>query len=62
MRGWPVQWYDAKHVLGAASRALRIENFDAYSLRVRGAFGPPWNKDHKLAMAAAIVTASALAE
>jgi hypothetical protein len=61
-RDWPVHWYDAKSVSGAASRALRVENFDAYSLQVRRSVGPPWNKDHKLAMAAAIVTAPAAAE
>jgi hypothetical protein len=60
-RGWPVHWYDAKKVLSAASQTLRIENFDAHSLHVRRAVGPPWNKDHKLAMAAAIVAAKALA-
>ena len=52
-RGWPVHWYDAKRVLSEASRALRLENFDAYSLRMRKEVGPPWNNDHKLAMAAA---------
>ena len=56
-RGWPVHWYNAKNVLGAASQALRVENFDAYFLDMRRAVGAPWNKDHKLAMAAAIVTA-----
>src|SRR6516164_8600887 len=56
-RGWPVRWYDAKSVLGAARQALRVENLDAHFLQVRRAVGPPWNKDHKLAMAAAIVTA-----
>jgi len=56
-RGWPVHWYDAKTVLDAASRALRVENLDAHFLQVRRAIGPPWNNDHKLAMAAAIVTA-----
>ncbi|HWY70034.1 MAG TPA: hypothetical protein VNX88_15290 [Terriglobales bacterium] len=61
-RGWPVRWYDAKSVLGAASHALRVENLDAHFLQVRRAVGPPWDKDHKLAMAAAIVTASALVE
>ncbi len=59
-RGWPVHWYDAKKVFGAASQALRVENFDAHFRGVRRAVGPPWNKDHKLAMAAAIVTAKAL--
>jgi hypothetical protein len=61
-RGWPVYWYDAKSVLGAASQALRVENLDAHFLQVRRAVGPPWDKDHKLAMAAAIVTASAVVE
>ena len=61
-RGWPVHWYDAKSVLSAASQALRVENLDAHFLQVRRAVGPPWDKDHKLAMAAAIVTASAVIE
>jgi hypothetical protein len=61
-RGWPVYWYDAKKVLGAASRALRVDNFDAHSLDVRRAVGPPWDKDYKLAMAAAIVTAKEFVE
>jgi hypothetical protein len=61
-RGWPVHWYDAKKVLGAASQALRVESLDAHFLKVRRSVGPPWDKDHKLAMAAAIVTASAVVE
>src|ERR1700691_1942145 len=56
-RGWPVHWYDAKSVFGAASQALRVENIEAHFLQVRSAVGQPWDKDHKLAMAAAIVTA-----
>jgi hypothetical protein len=56
-RGWPVYWYDAKKILGAASEALRVEDFDAHFLNMRRAVGPPWNNDHKLAMAAAIVVA-----
>jgi hypothetical protein len=59
VRGWPVHWYDAKKVLGAASQALRVENLDAHFLQIRKAIGPPWDRDHKLAMAAAIVTAKA---
>ena len=47
-RGWPVHWYDAKRVLG-------VENLDARFLQMRQTVGPPWNQDHKLAMAAAIV-------
>jgi hypothetical protein len=61
-RGWPVHWYDAKSVFAAASQALGVENLDAHFLQMRRAIGPPWDKDHKLAMAAAIVAASAGAE
>jgi hypothetical protein len=61
-RGWAVHWYDAKRVLDAARQALGVEDVDAHFLHVRRAVGPPWNKDHKLAMAAAIVTAQAFAE
>jgi hypothetical protein len=61
-RHWPVFWYDARKVPGHASQALRVENFDAYFNGMRDVFGPPWNKDHKLAMAAAIVATKALVE
>lgn len=52
-RGWPVHWYDAKNVLTSAGQALHVDNFDAHFLRMRREIGPPWNNDHKLAMAAA---------
>lgn len=61
-RGWPVLWYDAKSVLEAARQALRVANLDAYFLQLRKAVGPPWDRDHKLAMAAAVVTAHPAAE
>ena len=61
-RSWPVHWYDAKSVSSAASQALRVKSFDTHFLQMRKAVGPPWNNDHKLAMAAAIVTASEAAE
>ena len=56
-RGWAVHWYDAKKVFSAASEALGIEDLDAYFLHLRKSIGSPWSKDHKLAMAAAIVAA-----
>jgi hypothetical protein len=59
-RGWPIHWYDAKTVLDSAGQALRVDNVDAHFLEMRRALGPPWNKDHRLAMAAAIVTATSL--
>ncbi|HVR46536.1 MAG TPA: hypothetical protein VMT95_07895 [Candidatus Binatia bacterium] len=58
-RGWPVYWYDSKEVLASAGRELHVANFDDYFLEMRRAIGPPWNQDHKLAMAAAVVTATA---
>jgi hypothetical protein len=61
-RGWPVNWYDPKSVLDAARQALGVESLDAHFLQLRSAFGPPWDRDHRLAMAAAIVTAPALVE
>jgi hypothetical protein len=61
-RGWSVHLYDAKNVTAAASQALRVESFDAHFLQMRRSVGPPWNNDHKLAMAAAIVAANALVE
>ena len=59
-RGSLVHWYDSKNVLDSASQTLRVENFDAHFLHLRRTVGPPWDKDHKLAMAAAIVAAKAL--
>jgi len=58
-RGWSVHWYDAKRVLDAACDALHVEDLDAHFLQVRRSIGPPWGKDHKVAMAAAIVAAKA---
>ena len=59
-RGWPVHWYDARKVMASAGRALHVENFDAYFLEARRTLGPPWNQDHKLATAAAVVAARML--
>jgi hypothetical protein len=58
-RGWPVHWFDAKKVFAAASEELRIEDLDAHFLQLRKSIGPPWGQDHKIAMSAAIVAASA---
>ena len=52
-RGWDVYWYDARTVFDSATKALEIEDFDAHFLQLRKTLGPPWNNDHKLAMAAA---------
>jgi hypothetical protein len=56
-RSWTVHWFDAKKVFDAASEALRIEDLDAHFNHLRRSIGSPWGKDHKMAMAAAIVAA-----
>ena len=61
-RRWRVHWFDAKSVEDAARRVLRVEDLDAHFLKLRRTIGPPWNQDHKLAMAAAIVAAAAAME
>jgi hypothetical protein len=61
-RGWAVHWYNAKKVYEAARDALDVEDLDAHFLEVRKSFGPPWHRDHKLAMAAAVVAAKAREE
>jgi len=58
-RGWPVHWFDARRVFDTARQALRVEDLDAHFAQLRKAIGPPWDKDHKLAMAASIATAQA---
>jgi hypothetical protein len=59
-RGLCIHWYDSKKVLDAASQTLRVENLEAHFLQLRRTIGPPWDKDHKLAMAAAVVAANGL--
>ena len=56
-RGWPVHWFDAKTAFAVATKTMGVENLDAHCLHLRRTLGPPWNQDHKLAMAAAIVAA-----
>ena len=53
-RGWAVHWYEAKTVLQQAARALGRGSMDELLQKTGAALGPPWQKDHKLAMAAAI--------
>jgi|SRR5579884_724709 len=59
-RGWRIGWYDTKAVFTSAATFVRVGSFDAYFLDIRKRVGPPWNADHKLAMAAAIASASIL--
>jgi hypothetical protein len=56
-RGWAIHWYDAKKVLAAGKELLGMGDLEAHFLELRRSIGPPWGKDHKVAMAAAIVAA-----
>ncbi len=53
-RGWEVHLYDAKAVVDQAARML-ADRADEVLQRPRATMGPPWTKDHRVALAAAIV-------
>jgi hypothetical protein len=53
-RGWEVHFYDAKAVEGQAARMLG-ERADEVLQGPRATLGPPWTRDHRIALAAAIV-------
>jgi hypothetical protein len=56
-RGWSVHWFEAKTIGTVAANMLHVHDFDAYFALMRRTVGPPWNNDHKLALASAIVAA-----
>jgi hypothetical protein len=51
---WDVHVYDAKAVVGQAARLLG-ERADEVLQGPRATLGPPWTKDHRIALAATIV-------
>jgi hypothetical protein len=53
-RGWKVQLYDAKQVEAQAVGIL-IDRADDVLHGPRATLGPPWTKDHRIALAATIV-------
>jgi hypothetical protein len=53
-RGWEVHLYDAKAVVDQAVRRL-AERADEVLQGPRATMGPPWTKDHQVALAATIV-------
>ena len=54
-RAWEVHYYLAKDVLGQAVSVLG-PRADEILQRPRATLGPPWTKDHRIALAAAIVS------
>jgi hypothetical protein len=53
-RGWDVHFFVAKEVVGQAVRML-AERADEVLQGPRATMGPPWAKDHRVALAATIV-------
>jgi hypothetical protein len=53
-RGWTVHGYDAKSVEAEAARRLG-DRADAVLHGPRAALGPPWAKDHRMALAATVL-------
>jgi hypothetical protein len=56
-RGWEVHFYDAKAVLSQAVSML-ADRADDVLEGLRSRLGPPWTKDHRVALAAAIAASS----
>jgi hypothetical protein len=53
-RGWAVHFYNAKDVIGQATEILGTRADDVFD-GPKKKLGPPWTKDHRVALAAAIV-------
>jgi hypothetical protein len=53
-RGWSVHFYDAKSVL-AEARVVLGDRTDDVLDGPRARLGPPWTKDHRVALAATVV-------
>jgi hypothetical protein len=54
-RDWEVHLYNAKEVVGQAVSML-VERADEVLQGPRATMGPPWAKDHRMALAATIVS------
>ncbi|MDH3684032.1 MAG: hypothetical protein OEV40_29270 [Acidimicrobiia bacterium] len=56
VRGWDIHLFDAKHVESQAASILGVRADDILD-GPRATLGPPWAKDHRMALAATIVAA-----
>ena len=57
-RGWEVHCYDARHVEGQAADLLG-PRADEVLRGPRATLGPPWTRDHRVALAATVVAGDA---
>jgi hypothetical protein len=55
-RGWTIHFYEAKAVIGQAAAVLG-DRLDAVLDGPRATLGPPWTKDHRMALAATVISA-----
>jgi hypothetical protein len=53
-RGWEVHCYDARQVEGQAAYRLG-DRADEVLRGPRAALGPPWTRDHRVALAATVM-------
>jgi hypothetical protein len=53
-KGWRVHWYAEKSVFAEAARALNRGTVEEILKQTGVALGRPWQKDHRVAMAAAL--------
>lgn len=63
-RDWHVHWFDPRKVQTLANKVLASKasggvNLDAHFAQLRRSLDPPWNQDHKMALAAAIAASNA---
>jgi hypothetical protein len=54
-RGWSIHFYEAKDVETEAARVLG-DRADAVLYGPRTTLGPPWSKDHRMALAATVLS------
>jgi hypothetical protein len=54
-RGWSIHLYEAEDVEAEAARVLG-DRVDQVLYGPRQALGPPWSKDHRMALAATVVS------
>jgi hypothetical protein len=57
VRGWALHFYDAKNIEAHAKKILG-DRTDEVLHGPRATLGPPWTKDHRVALAATIVASS----
>lgn len=58
-RGWIVDWYNHKTVLARAGTSALIRDIEGFLDQQGAIAGPPWQRDHRFALAAAIAASSA---